>query len=59
MSTFEAQRRVREPTASGQTPGTPLSMGEPSLGITVVFRSDDAYPEHLDRFLDAPHLLFV
>lgn len=30
-----------------------------SLGITVVRRGEPAYPAHLDRFEDAPDLLFV
>ena len=30
-----------------------------SLGVAVVFRGDPAYPEYLDRYEDAPDLLFV
>ena len=30
-----------------------------SLGVLVVFRGDPGYPAHLDRYEDAPDLLFV
>ena len=57
-----ARRTVKASEAIRNNLAVPASCREAeldTLGITVVLRGDSAYPKHLERFEDAPDLLFV